>query len=307
MSLKILFMGTPHYAVVILDGLAQLSNVTLRVVTQPDAPVGRGYRLVSSAVARWADEHDVAVDRPTLLKEQRATWEAFQPDLLVTAAYGKILAPWALNLPRIAALNVHASLLPRWRGPNPIAWAIRAGDSCTGVTLMAMDSGIDTGPVYARRPVVIRPDWDLGQLTEVLARTGRDLLVDSIPAITAGKLDPVPQETTGATKAPKFTAEDAKISWQMDALTIGRLIRSMTPSPSAYTMFRGKRLQILSAEAGSSADLLPGQLGLDRHGPMVGTSSGSLRIHLVKPEGKRAMSGLEWARGARFREQECFT
>ncbi len=299
-------MGTPEYGAVVLDGLAAMTDVILRVVSQPDAPVGRGYRVVASPVSRWAEEHGVDLDRPKTLKDMRAEWEAFEPDFVVTAAYGKILAPWALALPRIAALNVHASLLPRWRGPNPIAWAIRTGDLRTGVSLMAMDSGVDTGKVYARREVSIEGDMDLGRLTEILAITGRDLLIDSLPAITMGTLRPYPQDELGATSAPKFTRDELRIAWDSDALSIVRLIHSMAPSPAAYTMFRGKRLQILSAKTELSSRLLPGVLGLDRDGPMVGALSGALRIGVVKPEGKRTMSGIEWARGIRLEKQERF-
>lgn len=307
MSLKILFMGTPHYGAVILDGLANVPDVVLRVVTQPDAPAGRGYQHVASPVARWAEDHGVDVDRPKTLKENRGIWQEFSPDVLVTAAYGKILAPWVLALPRTLALNVHASLLPRWRGPNPIAWAIRSGDPFTGVTLMGMDAGVDTGPIYARRELAIGADMDVGQLTEALAFTGRDLLLDSLPDILSGKLDPVPQDPDGVVHAPKFTADDARISWEMDAIRIAAGIRSMSPSPAAYTMFRGKRVQILSAQVEPPSGLLAGHLALDRRGLMVGALPGSLRIDWVKPEGKRAMSGMEWARGARLGEQERFT
>lgn len=306
MALRVLFMGTPYYGVVIADGLSKVPDIRLRVVTQPDARVGRGYRVVPSPVAAWAEEHGFETDRPNRLSAMREVWEAFAPDLVVTAAYGKILPPWMLALPRVGALNVHASLLPRWRGPNPIAWAIRAGDVTTGVTLMAMDQGVDTGPIYGQRAVPIDPAIDMGGLTEVLALAGRDLLGDLLMDILAGRLQPTPQAPIGITTAPKFSAAETKISWQLEALSIARLIRSMSPSPAAYTMFRGRRLQILSAQAESEARLRPAALALDRNGPLVGTGTGSLRLYLVKPEGKRAMSGMEWARGVRLGEQEYF-
>lgn len=306
MALRVLFMGTPLYGAVIVDGLSKVGDIRLRVVTQPDARVGRGYRLTASPVAVWAEQHGVEVDRPTRLSAMRAAWEAFSPDVVVTAAYGKILPPWMLALPRLGALNVHASLLPRWRGPNPIAWAIRAGDESTGVTLMGMDRGIDTGPIYGQREVPIDPALDMVGLTEVLAVAGRDLLGDLLPDIIAGRIQPTPQESMGMTMAPKFSAEEAKIVWQLEALSIARLIHSMSPSPAAYTMFRGRRLQILSAQAEPLVRLQPAELALDRNGPLVGTGMGSLRLDVVKPEGKRAMSATEWARGIRLEEQEYF-
>lgn len=306
MALRVLFMGTPHYAVVIADGLSKLSDMSLRVVTQPDARVGRGYRLRASPVAVWAEEHGIEVDRPHRLNAMREAWEGFSPDLVITAAYGKILPPWMLALPRLGALNVHASLLPRWRGPNPIAWAIRAGDVITGVTLMSMDQGIDTGPVYGQRAVSVDAAVDMGGLTDVLALAGRDLLVELLPDILAGRLGPTPQESTGMTTAPKFSAEETKIPWQVEAFSIARLIRSMSPSPAAYTMFRGRRLQILSAEADPKVRMRPAAIAMDRNGALVGTGTEALRLCLVRPEGKRAMTGIEWARGIRLGEQEYF-
>ena len=303
-TVRILFMGTPEYARIIGQGLSEQSGVVMRVVSQPDAPAGRKLLPVPSPVARWALEKGLPLDRPTRMVDFRDTWRQFAPDLIVTAAYGRILRPWLLSLPTIAAVNLHASLLPRWRGPNPIAWAIRAGDSITGVTLMTMDDGIDSGPILSQVSVPISPSATLGDLTQSLAAAGRDLLIASLPGLVANHLPPVAQPSEDVTYAPKFSPEEAHITWQQSARQIVNLVRSMSPSPVAYTMFRTQRLQILSAKPVETVVLAPGQLRFDREGALVGTGDGAIRLLLVKPSGKRAMTGAEWSRGIRLSGEE---
>lgn len=300
-------MGTPEYARVIAQGLSEQPGVVMRVVSQPDAPAGRKLRPIPSPVSQWAREKGLPLDQPRRMLDFRETWRQFAPDLIVTAAYGRILRPWLLSLPTIAAVNLHASLLPRWRGPNPIAWAIRAGDTETGVTLMAMDDGIDSGPILSQVAVSISPQATLGDLTQLLATAARDLLIASLPQLVTNQLTPRMQTAEDATYAPKFSSQEAHIPWQQSAREIVNLVRSMTPGPVAYTMFRAQRLQILHVKPEATVLLAPGQLRVDKEGALVGTGDGAIRLLLVKPSGKRAMTGAEWSRGIRLNGEEFLT
>ena len=306
-TVRILFMGTPEYARIIGQGLSEQSGVVMRVVSQPDACAGRKLLPIPSPVSQWAQEKGLPLDRPIRMVDFRDTWRQFAPDLIVTAAYGRILRPWLLSLPTIAAVNLHASLLPRWRGPNPIAWAIRSGDSVTGVTLMTMDDGIDSGPILSQVSIPIGRSATLGDLTQSLAIAGRDLLIANLSDLVANRLTPVMQSSEGVTYAPKFSPEEAHITWQQSDEQLVNLVRSMTPSPVAYTMFRAQRLQILKVKPEATVGLAPGQLRIDKEGAIVGTGGGAIRLLLVKPSGKRLMTGAEWGRGIRLNGEEFLT
>ncbi len=299
-------MGTPEYARIIGEGLAQQPNLLLRVVTRPDAPAGRGYKMTPSPVARWAIDQGLELDRPQRLTEMLPVWQAFDPDLIVTAAYGRILKPGLLTLAKLGAVNLHASLLPRWRGPNPIAWAIRAGDAMTGVSLMKMDAGVDTGPVYAQRAIPIGARVSTGALTKELAHLARDLLLESLPRVVAGILAPVPQDNQRASQAPKFLSQESEISWQQTAVEIDRRVRSMSPEPRAHTTFRGQRIQILEVMPQELAGLEPGQLRFDKEGVIVGAGIGAVRLLKIKPIGKREMAAGDWSRGIKHQDSERF-
>lgn len=293
-------MGTPEYAAIILEGLAARSDVLLRVVTKPDVPVGRKQILTPSTVARRAETLGLFVDKPWRLGDFQEKWRSYAPDLIVTAAYGRLLPGWLLALPVRGAYNLHASLLPRWRGANPIAWAIRAGDRETGVTLMAMDEGMDTGPIVSHAAIPILPHDTTGSLTVRLARLARDLLMDQWPRLVSGPPPLTPQPGDGMTLAPKFRPEDAHIDWSLSATAIERLIRSMTPEPGAYTMADGIRIKILSAhpEAGTLAPGWAVAEGKDRW--KVGTGEGVLIVQEVQPAGRRPMSAGDFLRGRRL-------
>jgi methionyl-tRNA formyltransferase len=295
---RILFMGTPEYARIILEGMVALDRDEIRVVTKPDAPSGRMRRLTPSPVAGWASGHGLCVDKPVRLKDFAEAWKAFDPDWIVTAAYGRILPSWLLALPKYGAYNFHASVLPRWRGPNPIAWAIRAQDPVTGVTLMEMDRGIDTGPIVKTAALVIGPRETLESLSEKLARLAVQVWKDAVCATPSGKFDAVPQPDVGATYAPKFVPDAGRIDWRASADQIDAVIRSVTPEPRAYTYWQAMRINIVEARVGDDADReLPGVARLDGEAWTVGTGSGTLVVTKIQPEGRRPMTPGAFVRG----------
>ncbi len=291
-------MGTPDYAAEILRRLAALPGVELRVVTKPDAPIGRRQRMTPSAVAAAAARLSLPTDKPGRLADMRSAWHAFLPNLLVTAAYGRILPPWLLALPVSGAYNLHASLLPRWRGPNPIAWAIRAGDAVSGVTLMEMDAGVDTGPIVAQSSLAVDQTDTTGSLSERLAKAAGELLVREWPRLLAKTTASETQAAEGVSYAPKFLAEDLRIDWSRDALGISRQVRSMMPEPGAYTAGPKQRIKILEAVAEAGCKT-PGRASLDGNDWLVGTGDGLLRVVRIQPAGRPAMSPGDYMRGLR--------
>ncbi|MCY0880931.1 MAG: methionyl-tRNA formyltransferase [Firmicutes bacterium] len=303
--MHILFMGTPEYARIILQGLVEQTDHTVRVVTKPDAPQGRHRVLTASPVAQYACSHEMVVDKPRKLLEYRETWQAFQPDLIITAAYGRILRPWLLNLPHYGSVNLHASLLPRWRGANPIAWAIRCGDTQTGVTLMQMDEGMDTGPIIAQKSLPIDPEDTTGTLTEKLAISARDLLLDHLTDLDQSQWNTVKQSDQGMTLAPKFEPKDEWISWQEPAYAIDCRLRSLWPHVLARTSIEGTDgiVHIGAAQIVSRAPdkIFPSaQIGdtvLVGDVWHVQTGSGILALTRIRPAGRGMMSPGAFMRG----------
>lgn len=297
---RLLFFGTPDYARIILQGLLQRPDLVIRVVTKPDTPQGRRLKLAPSPVAQLALASGLHMDRPEKLPQCREAWREFAPDLIVTAAFGKILRPWLLQLPARGAFNLHASLLPRWRGPNPIAWAIRAGDQSTGVTLMAMDEGVDTGAVAAWAAVPIAPSATLGSLTEELAQAARALALENLDQMLAGRLALSPQSGVGATYAGKFDAGDARIAWTAPAREIDRLVHSMSPDPGAYTLCCGVRIKITDS-AYDEGEQTPGSVTVAGNAWRVGTARGVLVVQKIKPAGRKEMTPGDFMRGLHAR------
>lgn len=293
--MRILFMGTPAYALPVLEALAGRDDVALRVVTRPDAPAGRGRRLSPSPVAAFAEAHGLLLDRPVKLLPFGTVWREFRPDVVLTAAYGRILPGWLLGLGR-RALNLHASLLPRWRGPNPIAWAIRAGDRETGVTLMEMAAGVDTGPILAQTSVPIGAEDTLGSLTERLAWAARDLLLEHLEDLL--RLPARPQNEDLATEAPKFDPAAGRIDWTLPAAVLDRRIRSMTPDPGAYTTWQDERIGVGPGRP-IEGILPPGRAVLDGEAWITGTGEGLIRLEAIRPAGKRWMTPAAFLRGRR--------
>ncbi|HEU5349855.1 MAG TPA: methionyl-tRNA formyltransferase [Ktedonobacterales bacterium] len=304
-TIRVLFMGTPDFAVPSLQALTEQANAGLAVagvVTRPDKPAGRKQRIVLSPVKQFALEHGIAVYQPGPLRRPEALelLRDLAPDLIVVAAFGQLLPPEVLSLPLHGCLNVHASLLPRWRGASPINAAILAGDTETGVTIMLMDAGLDTGPMIARRATPIGPDETAGELSDRLARMGADLLVETVPRWLAGVLMLEPQDDSQATMTRLLRKSDGRLDWQRPADELARLVRASTPWPGAFTIWDGRMLKIQRATALSSAgDKLPGACFIPAGGASlaVACGQGALALEVIQLEGKRALPAADVVRG----------
>jgi methionyl-tRNA formyltransferase len=298
---RVIFMGTPDFAVPSLQKLIATQTV-VGVVTQPDRPAGRGRQTQPPPVKVAAQAAGISVYQPPSLRSEEAAspLHAWKPDLIVVAAFGQILKPHVLNLPSMGSLNVHASLLPRWRGAAPIQQAILAGDSETGISLMQMDAGLDTGPVYIQRSIPIGREDTAGLLHDGLARLGAEMLGDHLGDILSGRLTPEPQDDARATYAPMIKKEDGLINWSQSNSQVDRHIRAMTPWPGAVTSWQGKLLKVLEATATSGGSFPLGTPGtiIARDGTaIVLTGQGGIQLKRVQLAGKRPLSIEEFLRG----------
>lgn len=295
---KVVFMGTPDFAVPSLLALLEIANV-VGVVTQPDRPAGRGRSLRPSPVKVAAEAAGVAVYQPASLRREEAAepLRAWQPDLIVVAAFGQILRPNVLELPPHGCLNVHASLLPRWRGASPIQHAILAGDAASGVSLMQMERGLDTGPVFVQEAVPLLPTETATTLHDKLAQLGADMLRRHLDGILNGRLSPTPQDDTLSTYAPLIQKENGRLDWHASGEQLDRQLRAMNPWPGAFTSWQGELFKVVAAvlvAAGKAETAVPGQV-LD--GGLVQTGSDLMALQQVQPAGKRAMSIEDFLRG----------
>ncbi len=289
--MRILYAGTPGFAVPPLRALIEAGHPPAAVMTQPDRPAGRGRQLQASPVKQVAIDADVPVHQPHSLNPSFIDWlRAQQPDLLIVVAYGLILPAGVLAVPRHGCWNVHASLLPRWRGAAPIQRAIEAGDAETGVCIMQMDAGLDTGPVLARRATSIGPDETAGELHDRLAELGSGALLDTLEALLRGQPpEPVPQPAQGVTYARKLDKTEAEIAWSDDAMTIERRVRAFNPWPVAWCDIDGERTRVWAARAEPAAGTAsPGEIvRADPSGIRVATGNGVLALlRLQRPGGK---------------------
>ncbi|HEV2010337.1 MAG TPA: methionyl-tRNA formyltransferase [Candidatus Limnocylindria bacterium] len=303
-----MFLGTPAFAVPSLGALAVLAAEgaieIVAVVTQPDRAGDRG-TVEPSAVKRRALELGLAVRQPVLFAaDAAAELIALRPDALVWAAYGNLIPRRLIDAVHGRALNVHASLLPRWRGASPVAHAILAGDSETGVTLMEGTASLDRGPIVSQGRVPIGPEDTAGSLTAQLAEVGGALLRRDLPEYLAGKRAAAPQDETRATWAPKLTTKDGDLRFTEPANVLARRVRAMTPEPGAWTTVNGQRLGVLRASVAGGRGAQHGTFEVREGVPHVAGGAGWLRLDEVKPAGKRAMSGAEWARGLRLTGSE---
>lgn len=302
---KLLFAGTPDFALAALRALHGAGHVIPAVITRPDRAAGRGRRIAASPVKTWAQEAGLDLLQPASWKDASLTrrLEDFGADLLVVAAYGSILPAAALDACARGAVNIHASLLPRWRGASPVAAAILAGDGHTGVTLMQMDAGLDTGPLLAARRTAIGPHETTGGLERRLARLGADLLLEQLPAILAGELEAVPQDAALSTYAPLIAKRQGRLDWTRPAEALARRVRAFDPWPVAHAMWGDRPLRLWQAQALDGAGGEPGRvLDVSRDGMDVATVSGVLRVGEVQLPGRRRMPALDAARGAPLAE-----
>ncbi len=298
--MRIGFAGTPEFAAVHLQALLEQGWPVELVLTQPDRRAGRGKHLTAPPVKQIAQTQGIPVLQPPSLQSPDivATLAAARLDILIVVAYGLLLPETVLNLPKHGCLNVHASLLPRWRGAAPIQRAILAGDKVTGISLMKMDKGLDTGPLYATREIAILPS-DTGQtLHDRLAALGAQCLNETLPSILAGQCQPTPQPQEGATYAPKLQKSEARIDWHKPAIQLAREVRAFNPWPVSFVALSNP-LRIWAADAiAEPCREAPGTLlKLTSSGIDVATGEGILRIQKLQPAGKRVMQTHEWLSG----------
>lgn len=300
--MRLVFAGTPAVAVPALDAIAASGHELLAVVTRPDAPAGRGRGLVRSPVGAWADARGVEVLTPARPREPEFLdrLRALAPDCVPVVAYGALVPPVALEIPRHGWINLHFSLLPAWRGAAPVQHAVLHGDELTGASVFQLEEGLDTGPVYGTVTDEIRPADTSGDLLERLAHSGAGLLVAVLDAIAAGTARAEPQPLDGVSLAPKLTVEDARVRWTDPAFAVDRRIRAGTPAPGPWTTFRGDRVKLGPVTpVADDPELKPGELLVEKARVLVGTATVPVRLGEVRAAGKRAMSASDWARGAR--------
>jgi methionyl-tRNA formyltransferase len=300
--MKLVFCGTPQFAVPTLNALVRAGHTLELVVTQPDRPSGRGRNVSLSPVKQRANELRLPISQPETLKanlEFKQRVESLRPDAIVVVAYGRIIPRWMLAVPRFGNLNVHASLLPKYRGAAPIQWAIAKGEKQTGITIIRLDEGLDTGPILLQRELAIESDDTALTLAPRLAELGAALMIEALPGIEAGTLEPVPQDHSRSSLAPLLKKEDGRIDFGRTAEDIHNRLRGFQPWPGTYTRFRGKHLEITNAQA--VAGIPSGRAGtLTLQGERLFVNCGAgtaLEIFELQPEGKRQMSAREFIHG----------
>ncbi|GIJ10187.1 methionyl-tRNA formyltransferase [Micromonospora andamanensis] len=307
--MRVIFAGTPAVAVPALAAVAASRHEVLAVVTRPDAPAGRGRGLVRSPVGAWADEHGVEVLTPARPREPEFLdrLRELAPDCVPVVAYGALVPPVALEIPRHGWVNLHFSLLPAWRGAAPVQHAVLHGDELTGASVFHLEEGLDTGPVYGTLTDEIRPADTSGDLLERLAHSGAGLLVAVLDALEDGTARAEPQPADGVSLAPKLTVEDARVRWGDPAFAVDRRIRACTPAPGPWTTFRDERVKLGPVTPAPDApDLKPGELLVEKARVLAGTATVPVRLGEVRAAGKRAMPATDWARGARVGAGEVF-
>ena len=293
--------ATPEVALPTLNWLQTSGHTLVRVISQPDKPSGRGQEVHSSPVSQWAKENSFELINPASVPEIDEALSDL--DLLITIGYGRILPAATLSIPKFGCINLHFSLLPRYRGAAPVQRAIEAGERESGVTVFALDPGMDTGPIYTSINVPIEPTMRSYELLEKLSVIGVSAVKDALIAIDNG-VTPVPQ-TGQASIAAKITREEAALDWKVSSKTLHNKIRAFYPQPQAWTNFRGQPLKISSAKiSNSEINMEPGELRVVGSECLIGTGDACLVLEKLTPAGKKEMSALDWSRGARFESSE---
>lgn len=307
MALDLVFCGTPRFAVPTLEALVAAGFHVHLVVTQPDRPKGRGLELVASPVKECALRLGLTITQPDRIKandEFRAQLSAIQPEAIIVVGYGRIIPQWMLDLPRLGNLNLHASLLPKYRGAAPIQWAIANGESETGVTTMRIDAGLDTGDILLQKTLKIKPDDTSETLAPPLASMGSELMVETLQGLVSGSVQPKPQDNAHATLAPILKKEDGLIDFSRSAPEILNRLRGFQPWPGAYTKFRGKNLQVLKAQAVEKS-LPAGELAAEGDRLLVGCGHDtSLEFLEIQLEGKKRTTARDFVHGYRPQKGE---
>lgn len=299
-SLRIVFMGTPDFAVPSLRKLHQAGHTIAAVLTQPDKQRGRGKKVTFSPVKELAVSLGIPVFQPVKMKEEETieTIRQYHPDVIIVIAYGKILPKEILDIPRFGCLNVHGSILPKYRGAAPIQWAIHDGEERSGVTIMKLDEGMDTGDILATAEVVLAPDETTGSLFDKLASLGADRLLDILADLPAVLQHAVKQDESQATYTSKIDKDMAHIDWHEDAVSIERLMRMLNPQPGAFTLFEGKRLKIWRGMITSGTEAEPGTIiAVSKKHFTVQTGKDALMITEVQPESRKRMAAGQFLQG----------
>lgn len=298
--MRIVFAGTPEVALPTLEALHASAHDVAAVLTRPDAPTGRGRRLHRSPVAEWADAHGIEVLTPAKPREPAflERLRDLDADIVPVVAYGALVPPAALAVPRLGWINLHFSLLPAWRGAAPVQHAVLSGDAMTGACVFQLEEGLDTGPVYGRLTEPIGPRDTAGDLLDRLARAGARLTLDVVDALEAGALVAEPQPEDGVSYAPKITVDDARVRWTDPAFAVDRRIRAVTPAPGAWTDLGGQRLRLGPVTPDPDGPALePGEVAIAKHHVHVGTATEPVRLGQVQPAGKKPMDADAWGRG----------
>jgi methionyl-tRNA formyltransferase len=298
---RLVFAGTPAVALPTLRALLASRHTVEAVVTRPDAPAGRGRKTARSPVAELADELAIPSLKPIRPNEPQfqAALRAIAPDCCPVVAYGALLPPETLDIPRFGWVNLHFSVLPAWRGAAPVPHAILRGDDVTGASTFKIVKELDAGPVYGTLTEPVRPGDTSGDLLERLSVFGAELLVRTLDAIEDGTVTAVPQPADGVSFAPKLTPADARVDWKLPAHLIDRQVRACTPDPGAWTEFEGARLKLWPVTRSAVENLPPGELRVERDVVYAGTGTHPVRLGDVQPPGKRRMPAADWARGLR--------
>ncbi len=307
--MRLIFCGTPQFAIPTLEKLVTEGFQVELVVTKPDEPSGRGHRRKPPPVKETAEALGLPVFQPVSLKEEftRRFLTSYQPDAIVVVAYGHMIPAWMRELPRLGCLNLHASLLPKYRGAAPIPWSIIQGERVTGVTIMKIDAGLDTGDILLQRAIPVRDDDVTETLSERLSLLGADLMVEALRGLERGEIAPRPQDPTLATLAPRLKKEDGRIDWSLPAEQIALRVRGLRPWPGAYSDFRGKQLHIWRAVPcpTSRNAAAPGALVAESGKLLAACGGGStLELQEVQLEGHRRMSARDFLNGVRLTPQD---
>ena len=301
-TLNLVFCGTPLFAVPTLEMLVETGYPVRLVITQPDRPKGRGLALVPSPVKTTAEKLALPVYQPEKIKrndELRSRLAEIAPAAIIVVGYGRIIPPWILGLPQYGNINLHASLLPKYRGAAPVQWAIANGEKVTGVSTMRLDEGLDTGDILLQRETAISDDDTAETLTPRLARMGADLMIETLERLQSGSIRPRPQNHDEASLAPLLKKQDGEIDFRRSAREIHNRLRAFQPWPGAFTRFRGKTLNVISSKP-APAEIELGELLVEGTRLLVGCGNGSaLELVEVQPEGKKTMSAGDFIRGYR--------
>jgi methionyl-tRNA formyltransferase len=301
--MNLIFAGTPAFAVPALEALLRAGHVIRAVYTQPDRPAGRGRRLAPSPVKLCAERHGIEIRQPESLHGEEARLRAEAPEAMIVIAYGLLLPPTLLAIPRYGCLNVHASLLPRWRGAAPIPRAIEAGDRVTGVSIMQMEAGLDTGPVLAQAPTPIADDDTAQTLHDRLAQLGAQTLLVTLERLVRGEITPRPQDATRACYAKKLRKDEAPIDWRLPAAVLHRKIRALNPWPVASTTWRGQILRLWEVgplEHAAAAGAPGTVVRADASGVRVLTGAGLLTLTRLQAQGGKALAASDFLNGHRL-------